>query len=216
MRIGTEVPGGPIAGRFVSKGSSAFWALRGSRAVVLELTDSAYDRIVVETDDPAEVVDALGLTGAAPPLDRTEARGPVSAPLPVAVGIAGAVLGAPLVIAASLASSMPSPVAIHWGLDGTPNGSMSLLPAALLLTAIAAIGVVPAAIDVARHGPNAHAIGVAVFMWGIGCAALAATLASNRGVDDWRDAHLSAWWIVVIIGVPLALAVAVHAVVRRE
>ncbi|MET8202024.1 hypothetical protein [Micromonospora taraxaci] len=54
---GTNVPGVITAGTFHQDGESVFWNIRdGSRAVVIELADEQYARLVVEVVDPAATV----------------------------------------------------------------------------------------------------------------------------------------------------------------
>lgn len=54
---GTHVPGVITAGTFHRDGEKVFWAVRDAqKAVVVELSDEQYTRLVVEVDDPREVV----------------------------------------------------------------------------------------------------------------------------------------------------------------
>ena len=56
---GLQVPGAVI-GTFHRNGEKHFWDVRsGTRAVVIELTDEDYDRLVVEVPDPRATVDAV-------------------------------------------------------------------------------------------------------------------------------------------------------------
>lgn len=57
---GLYVPGAAVIGTFHRDGERHFWDVRsGARAVVIELTDEAYDRLIVEVDDPRSTVDAV-------------------------------------------------------------------------------------------------------------------------------------------------------------
>ena len=61
---GTHVPGLIIAGTFYLGGERVFWDVRdASRAVVVELDGHAYDRLVIEVEDPAAVVAMLTAAG---------------------------------------------------------------------------------------------------------------------------------------------------------
>lgn len=61
---GTHVPGLIIAGTFYLHGERIFWDVRdASRAVVVELDGHAYDRLVIEVEDPAAVVAMLAAAG---------------------------------------------------------------------------------------------------------------------------------------------------------
>jgi hypothetical protein len=54
---GTHLPGVITAGTFHQDGEKVFWAVRdGQKAVVVELADEHYTRLVVEVDDPRAVV----------------------------------------------------------------------------------------------------------------------------------------------------------------
>jgi len=54
---GTHVPGVITAGTFHQDGEKVFWAVRDAKkAVVVELSDEHYTRLVVEVDEPREVV----------------------------------------------------------------------------------------------------------------------------------------------------------------
>ncbi|MEV4772025.1 hypothetical protein [Micromonospora humida] len=54
---GTSLPGVITAGTFHQDGERVFWNIRdGARAVVIELADEHYDRLVVEVVDPAATV----------------------------------------------------------------------------------------------------------------------------------------------------------------
>lgn len=54
---GTHLPGVITAGTFHQDGEKVFWAVRDAlKAVVVELADEHYTRLVVEVDDPRAVV----------------------------------------------------------------------------------------------------------------------------------------------------------------
>jgi hypothetical protein len=57
---GTYVPGVIVAGTFRTEGERTFWDVRDAqKAVVIELDDDAYARLVVEVDDPGATVDLV-------------------------------------------------------------------------------------------------------------------------------------------------------------
>ena len=59
FRVGTSAPG-VIAGRFTSDHCRAFWAIdNGSHAVVIELHDADFDRLVAEVEDPVRVAEEI-------------------------------------------------------------------------------------------------------------------------------------------------------------
>lgn len=54
---GTHLPRVITAGTFHIDGERVFWDVRdGAKAVVIELTDERYARLIVEVDDPAATV----------------------------------------------------------------------------------------------------------------------------------------------------------------
>ena len=57
---GTNVRGVITAGTFRTEGERVFWDVRDSaKAVVIELTDERYTRLVIEVDDPRETVERI-------------------------------------------------------------------------------------------------------------------------------------------------------------
>ncbi|MFE6872452.1 hypothetical protein ACFVFS_38650 [Kitasatospora sp. NPDC057692] len=57
---GTHFPGVITAGTFRSGGEWVFWDVRNpAKAVVIELADERYSRLVVEVDDPRATVDLV-------------------------------------------------------------------------------------------------------------------------------------------------------------
>jgi hypothetical protein len=65
---GTYVPGVIVAGTFHADGERVFWDVRDpQRAIVIQLDDEEYARLVVEVDDPRSAVDLIerALTGRA-------------------------------------------------------------------------------------------------------------------------------------------------------
>jgi len=57
---GTRIPGLITAGTYRAKGSKVFWDVRNKKkAIEIDLKNNAYDRLVVEVDDPQETVDHI-------------------------------------------------------------------------------------------------------------------------------------------------------------
>jgi len=57
---GTHVPGRIKAGTYYEGGRKVFWDVtRPARAIVVDLSDDRYDRLVVEVEDPAAAVTRL-------------------------------------------------------------------------------------------------------------------------------------------------------------
>jgi len=57
---GTHLPGVIVAGTFHQDGQKVFWDVHDkSRAVVIELQDDTYQRLVVEVEDPRATVELI-------------------------------------------------------------------------------------------------------------------------------------------------------------
>lgn len=64
---GLYVPGVATIGTFYREGEKHFWDVRhGSGAIVIELVDESYTRLVVEVDHPRSTVDAINQAAMAP------------------------------------------------------------------------------------------------------------------------------------------------------
>jgi hypothetical protein len=58
--LGTHLPGVVTAGRFTSNGERAFWdVINPNKAVVIELRGERYRRLVLEVEEPENVVDGV-------------------------------------------------------------------------------------------------------------------------------------------------------------
>jgi hypothetical protein len=92
---GTHLPGVISAGTFRSHGKWTFWDVRDpEKAIALELRDERYDRLVVDVEDPDEIVqrirEAAGGDGAAgpEPVRRSRAIGGPTARVLAAAAVA--------------------------------------------------------------------------------------------------------------------------------
>lgn len=57
---GTHLPGVVVAGTFHQDGQRVFWDVHDKgKAVVIELNDDTYQRLVIEVDDPHATVDLI-------------------------------------------------------------------------------------------------------------------------------------------------------------
>jgi len=57
---GTHFPGVIVAGTFHQEGKKVFWDVhKKGNAVVIELEDDSYQRLVIEVDDPRATVDLI-------------------------------------------------------------------------------------------------------------------------------------------------------------
>jgi len=58
--LGTELPGVIVAGTFRQNGDRVFWDVRRSeRAVVIELDDERFTRLIIGVNDPRATVEAI-------------------------------------------------------------------------------------------------------------------------------------------------------------
>lgn len=59
---GTHLPGVIVAGTFYRGGQRLFWDVRGAgeRAIVVDLTGAAYDRLIVDVPDTEAALQRLG------------------------------------------------------------------------------------------------------------------------------------------------------------
>ena len=59
---GTSIPGVITAGTYYTRHQKVFWDVHNpDRAIVIELRDESYDRLVVEVDDPESAVALIGM-----------------------------------------------------------------------------------------------------------------------------------------------------------
>ncbi len=57
---GLHVPGVAVIGTFTRHGERTFWDVRtGTNAIVIELTEAPYARLVLKVDDPRAVTDDI-------------------------------------------------------------------------------------------------------------------------------------------------------------
>jgi len=57
---GTNMPGVIVAGTFRTEGERVFWDVRDpAKAVVIELTDAHYARLIVQVDNPRATIDQI-------------------------------------------------------------------------------------------------------------------------------------------------------------
>jgi len=62
---GTHLPGVVVAGTFHHDGDRIFWDVHdGSRAIVIELEDERYRRLVIEVENPIDTVDEINRVAA--------------------------------------------------------------------------------------------------------------------------------------------------------
>lgn len=123
--------------------------------------------------------------------------------LPSAIAVVGLV---PWLV---LRQELPTRVASHFDLSGTPDQSMSqsgfLATAAALMLIGALVCVAPAVVSTRLSRPLPAVLGfLGGFVGGLGAGILAGTALSQRGIDSWREAE-SPWWVVALALLAAAL-----------
>ena len=111
---------------------------------------------------------------------------------------------------------LPDPVAIHWGLDGVPDGSAPLwvLPVSAFL--IALIGLALAPIFSVGREPSMEAFATVGMSGGLSLAIVLVTVSANYGIDDWRLAEeVGLLSITALFAIPV-LALASGIVIGRH
>ena len=217
-RLGTYVPGGPIAGRFFAGADTDFWAVRGGdRALVLTMSAGPFSRIVVETDDAAHCVRDLG---GAPASGATAVQRPArgGSQRVRSVGLASIVAGVTALIglAALAADALPSPMATHWGIGGGPNGQMSIVSLTIIVVVMYAAVAAPAVVSL-RHGfVHPHIVAFAAAGWAFSFLVLLSSVVANWHRESWHEARLPPWAVPLTVFVPLTLGHAVFRLMQRR
>lgn len=101
-------------------------------------------------------------------------------------------------------SSLPDPLAIHWGPDGSPDGSAPLwaLPATGFLVAV--LGLVLAPIFSVGSEPSMEAFAVTGMSGALAVALVGVASYANWGADSWTEAReIGVLAIVALFGLPL-------------
>ena len=93
---------------------------------------------------------------------------------------------------------LPDPLATHWGLSGTPNGSMPKLAAFVLFAGATVLAAIAARVAMHRERGIAQLAGAAAFAGVLFAALGVVTVVANLDAPRWQDARA--------VGIPLALA----------
>ena len=96
-------------------------------------------------------------------------------------------------------SSLPDPVASHWGLDGAPDGAMPRSLVWLLPIAVVTLGAVLAVLFRADGRPSAESAAILGVMGGIAIWIGLSTVILNRGAATWQEA--GSFGLVQVLGV---------------
>jgi hypothetical protein len=113
---------------------------------------------------------------------------------------------------------LPDPLASHFGLSGTPNGFMGRSTAFAGTWALAVLPSVWVTVGVLRSKRPSRAgdrVVLGVLIGAIGVAASIDLVVANLTAPGWRDAHNPAFGLVLLLGLPFALAALVYALARR-
>ncbi len=113
---------------------------------------------------------------------------------------------------------LPDPRASHFGFSGAPNGFMARSTAFAGTSALAAVPSLWVAVSVLRSRRPSRAgglVALGVLIGAIGVAASMDLVLANLDARRWSDAHDPAFALVVLLGLPFALAALVYALARR-
>lgn len=91
-------------------------------------------------------------------------------------------------------SSLPDPVATHWGPGGEPDGSIAKQWVWLLPVAICIAGLALAALLRRDNSPSAEGMVLSGFMGGVGVWVGITTVVLNRDASTWEEAGSFGWW----------------------
>lgn len=94
-------------------------------------------------------------------------------------------------------SSLPDPVATHWGPGGDPDGTMAKQWVWLLPVSVCVFGLVLAGLLRRGDSPSAEGMVLSGFMGGIGIWVGISTVALNRDAVTWEEAGSFGWWQIV-------------------
>jgi hypothetical protein len=113
---------------------------------------------------------------------------------------------------------LPDPLASHFGLSGTPNGFMGRSTAFAGTWALAVLPSVWVTVSVLRSKRPSRAGGLVALGVLIGAAGVATSIdlvVANLNAPRWNDAHNPGFALVLLLGLPFALAALVYALARR-
>lgn len=97
--------------------------------------------------------------------------------------------------------NLPDPIATHWGGDGQPNGSLTLLAFVLLPLGIMVVGVVLGFLFRSHGEPTPEAAAITGLMGGVAIAVTNITVILNWNVEDWTEAGSFGWLDLVVVAV---------------
>ncbi len=125
--------------------------------------------------------------------------------LALGAGIPLAIVAAGLVPYLAFRSDLPERVASHYGVSGQPDGSMTPEQLLLVVGVMMVLGLgMCAVVALGRHrfqpmvAPAMSFIGA--FIAGLAAGILAMTAIGQRGLEQWQDATLSPWALILWVG----------------
>lgn len=98
-----------------------------------------------------------------------------------------------------LIGRLPDPLAVHWGLDGTPNGSMGFWTSLAFLGGLWAFVWLGLLVAGHRGVPSSPALTVVYFVGGLLAAVQISIVDRNLNAPDWQSAGHIEWWGVVLV-----------------
>lgn len=94
-------------------------------------------------------------------------------------------------------SSLPDPIAIHWGFGGMPDNAWPKAAAIFLPVGMVALGLFTTSLFRLEGRPTAEAVGMVGLMGGIGFSLTSSLVYLNWDVPTWHDAGAFGWWHLV-------------------
>lgn len=94
-------------------------------------------------------------------------------------------------------SSLPDPVATHWGAGGVPDGTTPKAWLWALPVIVVAIGLLTTSFLRRGGGPSAEGVAIVGLMGGIGFWVSTILVVLNSGADSWEESGSFDWWQVV-------------------
>ncbi len=96
-------------------------------------------------------------------------------------------------------SNLPDPLAIHWGIGGSPDNAWPKNAAALLPISMVAIGLFTTSLFRIESKPTAEAFAMVGLMGGLGFSLMVSLVYLNWDAPTWQEAGAFTWWQLVAV-----------------
>lgn len=94
-------------------------------------------------------------------------------------------------------SQLPDPVAIHWGIDGSPDNAWPKIATAFLPVGMVAIGLFTTSLFRIEGKPTAEAVAIVGLMGGVGVSMMTSLVYLNWDAATWQEAGAFVWWHLI-------------------